>query len=68
MERLIRYERRAKCAVFAKMSFCYFRAELRSFYVRTCPKKFSLLFRRKRGDDLLEARIAAERVPEGQQF
>ena len=26
-------------------------------------EKFSLLFRRKRGDDLLEARIAAEPVP-----
>ena len=26
-------------------------------------EKFALLFRRKRGDDFLEARIAAERVP-----
>jgi hypothetical protein len=27
-----------------------------------------VFFRCKRGDDFLEARIAAERVPEGQQF
>ncbi len=31
-------------------------------------KVFALLFRRLRSDDFLEARIAAERVPEGQQF
>ena len=65
MERLIRYERRAKCAVFAKLSFCCFRAELRSFHVRNLSEKFSLLFRREGSDDLLEARIAAERVPVG---
>ena len=34
----------------------------------SCPKKFALLFRRERGDDFLEARIAAERVPEGEQL
>ena len=32
------------------------------------PKVFALLFRRQRGDDFIEARIAAERVPEGVQF
>jgi len=31
-------------------------------------EKLSLLFRSEGGDDFLEARIAAERVPEGQQF
>jgi hypothetical protein len=31
-------------------------------------KVFALLFRRERGDDLLKARIAAERVPHGIQL
>ena len=31
-------------------------------------KVFALFFRRKRIDDFLKARIAAERVPEGVQF
>jgi hypothetical protein len=35
---------------------------------RKLSEKFALLFRRERGDDFLEARIAAERVPEGMQF
>jgi hypothetical protein len=35
---------------------------------RKLSEKFALLFRRKRGDDFLEARIAAERVPEGEQL
>jgi len=35
---------------------------------RKLSEKFSLLFRRERGDDFLEAQITAERVPERQQF
>src|SRR5205085_11707079 len=35
---------------------------------RSLCEKFSLLFRRKRGDDFLEAWIAAQRVPPGPQF
>ena len=35
---------------------------------RNLSEKFSLLFRREGGDDFLEARIAAQRVPERQQF
>src|SRR6266404_5007484 len=38
VERLIRSERRAKCAVLAKLLLCCFRAELRSSAVRNCPK------------------------------
>ena len=36
-----------------------------------CPnlsEKFSLLFRRERGDDFLEARIAPEGIPNREQF
>jgi len=32
------------------------------------PKVFALLFRREGGDDFFEARITAERVPEGMQL
>src|SRR6266404_3222901 len=46
----------------AKRARYCFRAESRSSRVR----KFALLFRRERRDDFLKARIAAERVPEGQ--
>src|SRR4030095_3292360 len=35
---------------------------------RKLSEKFGLLFRRERGDDLLKARIAAERVPKWHQF
>src|SRR5947208_2513967 len=34
----------------------------------SCPKVLGLLFRRQRGDDFFEARIAAERVPDREQF
>jgi hypothetical protein len=32
------------------------------------PNLFGRFFRRERGDDFFEARIAAERVPEGEQL
>jgi hypothetical protein len=35
---------------------------------RKLSEKFSLRFRRERGDDFFEARIAAERVPDREQF
>jgi hypothetical protein len=35
---------------------------------RNLPEKISLLFRREGGDDFFEARIAAERVPKGEQL
>ncbi len=41
VERLIRSERRAKCAVLAKLLLCCFRAELRSSAVRNCPKSLA---------------------------
>src|SRR5262245_4019852 len=37
-------------------------------WLEPSPRLLARLFRRQGGDDLLEARIAAERVPEGPQF
>ena len=55
MERLIRYERLARCAVFTNRWL--------PFSVSNFSEKFSLSFLRERGDDFLETRIAAQRVP-----
>ena len=41
VESLLRSERRAKCAVLAKLLLCCFRAELRSSAVRNCPKSLA---------------------------
>ena len=38
------------------------------FPCQRLPERFSLFFWRFRGDDFFEARIAAERIPEGQPF
>ena len=59
MERQIRHQRRAKCAVFTKIRFAVFAKDY-AVFMSELFRVFSLLFRRERGDDFFEARIAAQ--------
>src|SRR5438094_6335353 len=49
-----------------KTSFAFFAG--RSFSSLICVDSWLILLRRQRGDDLFKTRIAAQRIPGGQQF
>jgi hypothetical protein len=56
-------------AVFATFSWSHTQLLVNHLFLRFIRViRGSIVFGRERGDDLFEARIAAERVPEGEQF